>query len=151
MYASDTLRWQVNTSVGMYEALSIGAKYNYRPNLGVSITAGTQFKTYKNQKYWSIVLAHDWNFRNSDKSLTHWLLTKKFILWHIEDNWYKWTVLSMEPALARNWNFTNKLGLQIDAGPVFMVVLGFKRKTFREVGWPNYFNVNITGKLFYKL
>jgi hypothetical protein len=143
--------WQVNCGFGFYEAFNIGAKYNYRTNLGMRLSVGSQLGVIKNQKYYDITFEHDWTFRKKNKELSSWSLDKKLVFWYLEDKYYKWFVLSMEPAIGKTFVINDKVGVHLDAGPVFMVVLYFKRKTFDEVGWPRYFMLNASLKIVYKL
>jgi hypothetical protein len=136
---------------GFYEAFNIGYKHNYRPNLGFGVSIGYQFGIIKNQQYYNLTIQHDWTFRRKNKELSTWSLDKKLVFWYLEDKYYKWFVLSMEPAIEKTFLLNDRLGIYLDAGPVFMVVLYFKRKTFEEVGWPRYFLLNASMKVVYKL
>ena len=148
--SQDTIHWGVSAGIGFYEAFHMGIEHNYRPNLGYEISLGSQFWTVHNHKYYDLTFQHNWTFRKN-KVLTSWSLDNKLVFWYLEDKYYKWFVLSMEPALGKNFKITKKLDIHLDAGPVFMVVLYFKRKTFEEVGWPRYFLGNATLKIVYKL
>lgn len=148
--AQDTIHWGMSAGYGFYEVFHLGIKHNYRPNLGFEVSLGSQFETVHNHQYYDLTFQHNWIFRKN-KKLSSWSLDKKLVFWYLEDKYYKWFVLSMEPAIGKNLKVNKKLNLHIDAGPVFMVVLYFKRKTFEEVGWPRYFMGNATVKIVYKL
>jgi hypothetical protein len=149
--AQDTSKWQINSGFGFYEGFHAGAKYNYRPNLRIGLSLGSQFGIIKDQQYYDLTFQHDWTFRKKNRELTSWSLDKKLVFWYLEDKYYKWFVLSMEPAIGKTFILNDKFNIHIDAGPVFMVVLYFKRKTFDEVGWPRYFLGTATIKIEYKL
>lgn len=135
----------------MYESINIGTSYNYKPNLSIALSAGSQFGIVKSTQYYVFSIEHDITIRKNKNELSNWTIDQRFFFWYLEDKYYKFRVLSMEPAFGRIFKLNSKLNLKIDIGPVFMFVLYSKRKTFEEVGWPRYFNCNVNARFSYKL
>jgi hypothetical protein len=65
-----------------------------------------------------------------------WGFSQRMVAWQLTDEYYVWKGVSLIPALSRNFRWCKKVGISVDAGPSFTIVLYSKRKTFEEVGWP---------------
>lgn len=72
-----------------------------------------------------------------------WYLQNKLIYWQLEDPYYKWKVLSVNPAVSRQFHIYKKMQASVDAGPSINFVLYNHRKTDREVGWPYHVLPNV--------
>jgi hypothetical protein len=142
-------KWHVTSGLGLYEALNIGVSYNYKPNLSIDLLVGSQFRVVKNNIYRAVTLQNNWTLKNKNAELTRWYSCQRLIFWHLDDGYYDWKVLSMQPSFGYHILRNEKWSVDFDAGPVFMVVLDFKRKTFDEVGWPHFFMFNSSVKVCY--
>ena len=125
---------------GYYEGINIGAEYflkSYTSSICFSIGSNYLFESKK--KYIAIIPTYNIAILRSRKNSEYffkWHLNNKIVYWQLEDEFYKWKVISLIPSISRQYSISQKLSVSVDAGPSFNIVLYNKRKTFMEVGWP---------------
>ncbi len=66
----------------------------------------------------------------------HWFMMGKLIFWQMNDPFYEWNVMSLNPAICRNLYVSGRHVLTADLGPSIQFVLHSRRKTNLEAGWP---------------
>jgi len=145
---------ELNCAYGYYESFSIGVKYTKNPELKFGILIGTNFHLLNNEMYYSASFENNIAvFKNKIDSNDNykWFWTNKIIYWDMENEYYRYNVLSLAPALTRNIYFNNNIYLSLDIGPLFTIVLESYRKTFKEIGWPYHVMPNFKIQLAYKL
>ena len=69
----------------------------------------------------------------------------------MENEYYRFNVLSIAPAITRNISVNKKIYLSLDIGPLFNIVLESYRKTFKEIGWPYHVMPNFKFQIAYKI
>lgn len=124
---------------GFYEAINAGIKYNFNNQDKIGISFGMDNYIINREKYYSIIFEYDCAILKRKKTNNQnykWFWNNKLIYWHLEDDYYKWNVISICLSLNRNIYINDKIFISIDAGPIFNIVLRNIRKTFDEVGWP---------------
>lgn len=128
---------------GSYEALHIGLRYAYQANSMLGVSGGHFLGLIPDERYWNIGLEHDWLLRRKDIGKnSSWMVCPKVFYWNLEDRYYRFTVLSFEPSIGKRIRVSQHSWFKIDFGPVFMVVLDYKRLTFEEAGWPRKLAMN---------
>jgi len=133
------------TGYGYYENVLLGFKYEYKTGLNLGISVGSSL-SLMNQDNYSLTLENNVAIAQSkldEFNRFKWFLTGKIMYWKYEDEYYLYKVLTLSPAVTRNFVFNNRLYISIDFGPLFTIVLHNKRKTFEEVGWPYHVMPNI--------
>lgn len=153
VFGQERYKFSIYAGIGSHEAIHLGIKYQYAQTRSFLFSYGNFFKMVRNEDYWNIMLEHDWILPKWEKrdELSKLSINKKLIYWQLNDNFYKFTVISFEPALARKFGFSDIGHFECDFGPVFMVVLDYKRLTFEEVGWANYVMLNASIRYNIKL
>jgi len=123
---------------GYYETFTLGFSYYLNPEHKIGFAAGSSF-IFNNEMYYSVTLVDDIAlFRSKKDNYKNykWFLTNKILYWDMEDNYYRWNVLSLSPALTRNFSINRRINLTVDFGPLFNIVLESYRKTYEALGWP---------------
>jgi hypothetical protein len=138
---------------GFYEGINAGAEFyfkSYTQSVSLSIGANNLFD--KKQKYFALIPEYNiaiFRHRRNPDDLFKWHVNNKFVFWQLDDEYYKWRVISFIPSLNRQFSLFKKLSISIDAGPSFNLVIYNKRKTFKEVGWPYHVLPNIRVKFIF--
>ena len=145
---------ELNLAYGYYESFSIGAKYNYSPEIKFGLLLGSNFALLNQENYFSATFENNIAIFKNKKDINDqykWFFTNKIIYWDLENEYYRFNVLSLEPAITRNLYINNKIYLSFDIGPIFAIVLESYRKTFREIGWPYKVMPNFKIQFAYKI
>ncbi len=126
---------------GFYEGYNIGTEYCKSDTQSVSLSIGYDKIKYNNQESFSLTLGYDYAiFKNRKNNLDKfkWHMSNRLVLWQLDDDFYTWRAISAIPSLSRKFNIHKKASMSFDIGPSFNLILNFKRKTFKEVGWPHH-------------
>jgi hypothetical protein len=154
LFAQEGSSFEAVCAYGHYESVSIGAKYTVKPEIKFGLLLGYNFNLLNNEKYFSATFENNLGLFTNRKDLNDnykWYWTNKFIYWDLENEYYRFNVLSISPAITRNIYLNNKIYLSLDIGPLFTIVLESYRKTFKEIGWPYHVMYNFKFQLAYKL
>ena len=138
VYSQKESSFIFQTGVGYYEGFHGGIQYSYFSQHATSLSIGFDMNVFSEGTLVSLIIEHDYGWiKNTQKdNLYSWTIQGKASIWYLEDEFYKWHVLSLSPAINRNFNLSPKIWISLDTGPVFNIVLANHRKTFEEVGWP---------------
>ena len=133
-------RFDFFTGYGLYEGINIGASYIFKTDTqSIGLSFGTCKIFNKQENYFSIITEYNISIlrhrKNSDNKFI-WYLTNKLVLWHLEDEYYIWRVISFVPSLNRYFYINKRHRISVDAGLSLNIVVYNYRKTFEEVGWP---------------
>lgn len=153
-FAQKESKFELNCAYGYYESFSIGAKYYSKPELKFGLLFGTNFSLVNNEKYYSATFENNIALFKKHKDLNDnykWYWTNKLVYWDLENEYYRFNVLSISPAITRNIYLNNKIYLSLDIGPLFTIVLESYRKNFKEIGWPYHLMYNFKFQIAYKI
>ncbi|MCK4664726.1 MAG: hypothetical protein KAT68_17785 [Bacteroidales bacterium] len=154
LFAQNERGLELNCGYGYYESFSVGAKYTYKPEIKFGFLIGTNFNLLNNEKYYSATLENNIAILKQRKDLNEnykWYWTNKIVYWDMENEYYRFNVLSIAPAITRNIYVSEKIYLSLDIGPLFTIVLESYRKTFKEIGWPYHVMPNFKFQIAYKI
>ncbi|MBN1182886.1 MAG: hypothetical protein JXB49_11400 [Bacteroidales bacterium] len=153
IYSQREHPFSLQTGAGYYEGFHAGLQYSYFSRHITSASLGFDKNVFSTGTLVTFTLEHDygWIHKNSNPEEFSWTLQGKASIWYLEDEYYKWHVLSLSLTLNRNIILGPKVYLSIDAGPLFNIVLANHRKTFEEVGWPNSVRPNVRILVHYRL
>lgn len=132
---------------GFYEGLTAGGTWHAKAGKH-SISASAGYEKFLKPGSETRSLSLSWNvalFRKhiNSEGAYKWNLDNKLIYWQLNDPYYEWKVLSINPAIRRRFQLLKKLDATVDVGPSVNFVLYNRRKTFKEVGWPYHVLPNI--------
>lgn len=142
---------QIILGYGYYDAAHIG--YMYKIAEGRYIGTSIGINTTQNSFYFASSLEYLHKFN----SLSHRPVTRnvyldfRLLYWYLNDENYKWNVLSYIGSIGYTYTFNNHFGLKFDIGAGLKTVLSVHRNSFDEIGWPKGFSPNFRIQLYYNL
>jgi hypothetical protein len=138
IWGQDNKPLAIFAGIGSHEAIHAGFRYNYLPNLSAGAAIGSFFNLIKDEKYWAVTLSNEWRLpsKNNKEMPSTWSFNQKLFYWQMKDQRYLCKTLSIQPTLGKIIYLNPNNYLNCEIGPVFMVVLDYKRLTFEHVGWP---------------
>jgi hypothetical protein len=138
---------------GFYEGIHIGSEYFLKSKTqSISLVLGGFYQSNHSEKYYAITPSYNiaiFRKRADSNNLYKWHLNNKFVFWQLEDEYYKWMVVSFIPTLCRQFSINQKIKISIDAGPSMNLVLYNERRTYKEVGWPYHVYPNFSVRLIF--
>jgi hypothetical protein len=138
---------------GYYEGVHFGAAYQFKSDTqSISLALGGFYRPEYDEKLYAVTASYNiaiFRKRTDSNNLFKWHLNNKFVFWQMEDEYYKWIVVSFIPSLCRQFSINQKLKISVDAGPALNLVLYNERKTYEEVGWPYHVYPNFSIRLIF--
>lgn len=145
-------KFEINTGYGFYDAFKLGIIYNFSNRTGLGVSVGLDHKFLRDESYISGSLELISGIKKDRYDEKYCLrLNNRIYLWQIDDRFYKFRVISLNPALTYRINSGKKFYFSLMAGPAINIVVYNHRKTFEEVGWPHYIQFNPGFQLNYVL
>jgi hypothetical protein len=140
--AAISAQWRPNPECrigyGYYETFNIGLSLELRSDNRIGFGAGTNY-LINNKMYYSVFIEDNmavFRSRRYNYIEYKWYLTGKIIYWDLEDDQYRFNVLSLSPGITRCIPLNSKLKLTLDAGVVLNIVLDNYQKTNLTQGGP---------------
>lgn len=145
LMAQKSGQFEIDAGYGFYDAMNIGITCFFWDHTGLGISLGAGDFLTGNEKYRSLSTNLSFPFVRNHQTVYgnyHLWLYGKIYFWNLEDAWYKFQVIAINPAVAYKLYLNKRLFISFFAGPLFNIVVYNHRKTFEEVGWPHYFQFN---------
>ena len=114
---SQHLPWKATIGVGFIDLIHVGTCYAISHKNELSVQLGSVFIDNDNS-LWVPAIEHKLFLEKSTKyeDLNTWYFGQKLIHYYEKSDVYKWNTLFVNAYAGRDFNFSEKLGLSLDAG-----------------------------------
>jgi hypothetical protein len=140
------------TGFGFYESFHAGINFPFGKSAEFFVIGGFDNNFFHEGKYIVTGGGINISFLNKIKSVSgdsKWIIQNKILYWSLDDRYYRWKVLSYTPGVHYRMNLSGNFNIDLGFGPVINFVVYNLRKTFEEVGWPHYIQLNPSVQLIY--
>lgn len=144
-----TSRWALEAGVGNYEAIHIGASYDFNNNSELAFGLGYNLGAF-DQRVFTVKVEDRFFIMPNTKKLKATFISVKVLFWTLEDVSYNWYVLSTQFVLGHQFVLSDNLKLSIDGGYSLNVFDTNSRDNFEELGYPRRNNGVFNVTMLYK-
>jgi len=147
-------RFETKIGYGYYQGFNIGLNYFYTEKLKVGLGVGSHLDLppLENENHYNIQIENTLYFGNlSKQDIGGWYFNQQLMYWEQGQKNDRWKIISIGLNIGKTISFTKRLGLDLEFGPVFNMVVDVKRDpSVEESGWmwPIMFNGRV--QLTYK-
>lgn len=147
-------RFETKTGYGYYQGFNIGLNYFYTDKLKAGLSVGSHLKLppLENENHFNIQIENTYHFgRLTKQNIGGWYFNQQLMYWEQGQSNDRWKIASLGLNIGRTVSITERLGLDLELGPAFNIVVDRKRDPLIEASgwiWPVLYNGRI--QLTYK-
>lgn len=130
-------RFETKIGYGYYQGFNIGLNYFYTEKLKIGLGVGSHLELppATNEKHFNIQIENTLYFGQLTKqNIGRWYFNQQLMYWEHGERVFRWKVLSLGLNIGRTIPITNKLGIDLEIGPAFNMVVDVERDVDRT-GW----------------
>lgn len=132
-------RFEAKMGYGYYQGFNAGLNYFYTEKLKVGLGIGSHLDLppLENQKHINIYLENTLHFgRLSIQDVGVWYFNQQIMYWEQGHLYNRWKIMSLGLNIGRTISITNKLGIDMEFGPAYNMVVDIDRSPSDEkTGW----------------
>ncbi len=129
----------VKSGYGYFNGFHTGLNYFYSENRNAGIGIGSHFKLspLKTPNHFVLYLEHNFHFGKENKQgVKAWIFNQQIMYWEQGASYHRWKIMSLGVNIGRIIAITENLGLGLEIGPAFNLVLDVDRHpTVEQSGW----------------
>lgn len=147
-------KFETKIGYGYYQGFNIGLNYFYTQKLKVGLGIGSHLDLppLENEKHFNIQIENTLYFgRLSKQNIGGWYFNQQLMYWEQGQSNDRWKIMSLGLNIGRTILITEKLGLDLEFGPAFNMIVDIKRDPLVEKSgwmWPIMYNGRV--QLTYK-
>lgn len=147
-------KFETKIGYGYYQGFNIGLNYFYTKRLKVGLGIGSHLDLppLENGKHFNIQIENTLYFgRLSKQNIGGWYFNQQLMYWEKGQSNDRWKIMSLGLNIGKTIPITEKLGLDLEFGPAFNMVVDIKRDPSVEPSgwmWPILYNGRV--QLTYK-
>ena len=147
-------RFEKKIGYGYYQGFNLGLNYFYTERLKVGLGIGSHLNLHplENENHFNIQIENTLYFGQLTKqNIGGWYFNQQLMYWEQGQSNDRWKIVSLGLNIGRTIPITEKLGLDLELGPVFNMVVDIKRDPLIENSgwmWPILYNGRV--QLTYK-
>jgi hypothetical protein len=147
-------RFEAKIGYGFYQGFNIGFSYFYTEKLKVGLGIGSHIDLtpLENEEHFNIQIENTLYFgRLSKQNIGVWYFNQQLMYWEQGQSSDRWKIMSLGLNIGATIPITTKLGLDLEFGPAFNMVVDNKRDPLVEKSgwmWPILYNGRV--QLTYK-
>ncbi len=132
-------RFEAKLGYGYYQGFNIGLNYFYTKNLKIGFGLGSHLDLppLENEKHFNIQIENTLFFGKLNKQrVGGWYFNQQLMYWEqgLSDN--RWKIMSLGLNIGRTISITKRIGMDLELGPAFNLVVGIKRDPeVEQSGW----------------
>lgn len=139
LHAQTTGTLQIVAGYGYYQGFHIGANYFYHEYLSFGAAAGSHFgfSPLDEEKHFNISAEHNLLFGKPNRQdVKPFVFSQQLMYWEQGPETDRWKILSLGLNIGLALPLGNRLGINIEAGPAFNLVLDVDHDpNFESTGW----------------
>ena len=142
-------RLETKFGYGYYQGFNIGLSYFYTDKLKVGLGIGSHLglPPLEREKHFNIQIDNTLYFgRLSKQNIGKWYFNQQLMFWEQGQSNDRWKILSLGVNIGKTIPISNKIGLDLELGPAFNLVVDRKRDPSVEPSgwmWPVLYNGRI--------
>jgi hypothetical protein len=147
-------RFEARTGYGYFQGFNIGLNYFYTDKLKVGLGVGSHLTLppLENENHFNIQIENALYFGQLTKqNVGGWYFNQQLMYWEQGQSNNRWRIVSLGLNIGKTIPITEKLGLEIELGPAFNMVVDIKRDPLIEASgwmWPVLYNGRV--QMIYK-
>lgn len=147
-------RFETKIGYGYYQGFNLGLNYFYTEKLKIGFGIGSHLNLppLENENHFNIQIENTLYFGQLTKqNIGGWYFNQQLMYWEQGQSNDRWKITSLGLNIGRTIPITEKLGLDLELGPVFNMVVDIKRDPLIEYSgwmWPILYNGRV--QLTYK-
>jgi hypothetical protein len=148
-------RFETKIGYGYYQGINIGLNYFYTDKLKVGLSLGSflNLPPLENENHFNIQIENTLYFGQLTKqNIGGWYFNQQLMYWEQGQSNDRWKIVSLGFNIGRTIPITKRLGLDLELGPAFNMVVDIKRDPLIEASgwmWPILYNGRV--QLTYKI
>ena len=147
-------RFETTLGYGYYQGFNIGLNYFYTENLKVGFGLGSHLNLppLDKEKHFNIQIENTLFFGNPNKqNVGAWYFNQQLMYWEQGQSDNRWKIMSLGLNIGKTISITKRIGLDLEFGPAFNIVVDIKRDPLvEEYGWMWPILYNYRAQLTYK-
>jgi hypothetical protein len=139
-------RFETKLGYGYYQGFNLGLNYFYTERLKVGLDIGSHLNLppMENENHFNIQLENTLYFgKQTKQNIGGWYFNQQLMYWEQGQSNDRWKIVSLGLNIGRTIPITEKLGLDLELGPAFNMVVDIKRDPLIEDSgwmWPILYN-----------
>ncbi|MFC2112665.1 hypothetical protein ACFLTA_05295 [Bacteroidota bacterium] len=133
------IKYEAKFGYGFYQGFNIGINYFYCKNLDAGIGVGTHFNLppLESPNHFNISIENNLHFGSiSKQGIKACIFNQQLMYWEQGPSSDRWRILSLGLNIGRIFALKEKLGLSLEIGPAFNLVVDVKRDPHTpDSGW----------------
>lgn len=148
-------RFETKIGYGYYQGFNIGLNYFYTERLKVGLGLGSHLNLppFENENHINIQIENTLFFgQHTKQNVGGWYFNQQLMYWEQGQNNDRWKIISLGLNIGKTIPITKKLGLDLEIGPAFNMVVDIERDpSIEPSGWMWPILYNFRTQLTYKL
>lgn len=142
-------RFETKTGYGYYQGFNIGLNYFYieKLKLGLGLGSHLNLPPLENENHFNIQIENTLYFGKLNKqNVGGWYFNQQLMYWTQGQINYRWKIISLGVNIGKTIPITDKIGIDLELGPAFNLVVDTKRDPSVEPSgwmWPVLYNGRI--------
>lgn len=132
-------RFETKFGYGYYQGFNIGLNYFYTKNLKLGLGLGSYFNVppLENENHFNIQVENTLFFGKLNKqNVGAWYFNQQLMYWEQGQCDDRWKIMSLGLNIGKTITITKRIGLDLEFGPAFNLVVDIKRDPLvEESGW----------------
>jgi hypothetical protein len=142
-------KFEAKFGYGYYQGFNIGINHFYTSNLKVGLGIGSHFDLppFENEKHFNIQIENTLYFGSlSKQNIGGWYFNQQIMYWEQGQSNDRYKIMSLGLNIGRTIPITDRLGLDLEFGPAFNIVIDVDRDPLVEKSgwmWPILYNFRV--------